>query len=107
LPELVTSLAAVRMGAFDLAVGNLFGSNAINMVIFAILDPINPTGPVLPSANPTHVLTALVSIILMAIAIAALVLRSRRIRFAQPASILILIGYLLGIGLVFWRSTTT
>ncbi|MDP3091694.1 MAG: hypothetical protein Q8N04_13515 [Nitrospira sp.] len=26
LPELVTSIAAVRLGAFDLAVGNLFGS---------------------------------------------------------------------------------
>ena len=28
LPELVASLAAMRLGAFDLAVGNLFGSNA-------------------------------------------------------------------------------
>jgi hypothetical protein len=27
-PELVASLSAVRLGAFDLAVGNLFGSNA-------------------------------------------------------------------------------
>lgn len=31
LPELVTSLAAVRLRAYDLAVGNLFGSNALNM----------------------------------------------------------------------------
>ena len=28
LPELVASIAAVRIGAYDLAVGNLFGSNA-------------------------------------------------------------------------------
>jgi hypothetical protein len=28
LPELVTSLGAVRIGSYDLAVGNLFGSNA-------------------------------------------------------------------------------
>ena len=33
-PELIASLAAVRMGAFDLAVGNLFGSNALNMALF-------------------------------------------------------------------------
>ncbi|MGE5193530.1 MAG: sodium:calcium antiporter, partial [Deltaproteobacteria bacterium] len=33
LPELVASLAAVRMGAFDLAAGNVFGSNAFNMVL--------------------------------------------------------------------------
>ncbi len=31
LPELVASIAAVRMGAFNLAVANLFGSNALNM----------------------------------------------------------------------------
>jgi cation:H+ antiporter len=40
LPELVTSLAAVRLRAYDLAVGNLFGSNALNMTIFAVLDAV-------------------------------------------------------------------
>src|SRR3546814_8753096 len=34
LPELVTSIAAFRMGSSGLAVGNLFGSNAVNMVVF-------------------------------------------------------------------------
>ena len=28
LPEIVSSLAALRMGAIDLAIGNVFGSNA-------------------------------------------------------------------------------
>jgi len=31
LPELVTAAAAVRLGAFDLAVGNLFGNNDFNI----------------------------------------------------------------------------
>ena len=30
------------MGAFDLAVGNLFGSNSFNMVIFVALDLAKP-----------------------------------------------------------------
>jgi cation:H+ antiporter len=38
LPELVTAFAAVRLGAFDLAVGNLFGSNAFNMAGFFFVD---------------------------------------------------------------------
>ena len=29
LPELVTTVAAVRIGAYDLAIGNLFGSNCL------------------------------------------------------------------------------
>src|SRR5690606_34040692 len=38
LPELIAAMAAVRMGAFDLAVGNLLGSNVFNMVGLAIAD---------------------------------------------------------------------
>jgi cation:H+ antiporter len=38
LPELVTAIVAVRAGAYDLAIGNTFGSNAFNMVIFLPLD---------------------------------------------------------------------
>ncbi len=38
LPELVVSYTAVRMGALDLAVGNIFGSNAFNIAILAFYD---------------------------------------------------------------------
>lgn len=38
LPELVVAIAAVRSGAFDLAVGNLFGSNAFDMAAFLFAD---------------------------------------------------------------------
>ncbi|MEZ6133672.1 MAG: hypothetical protein R3C53_02060 [Pirellulaceae bacterium] len=37
LPEAVSTIAAVRIGAVDMAIANIFGSNAFNMVIFAIL----------------------------------------------------------------------
>jgi len=42
LPELVTSIAAVRLGAFDLAVENFFGSNAFNMAAFFFVDVAYP-----------------------------------------------------------------
>jgi cation:H+ antiporter len=45
LPELVTATAAVRLGAFDLAVGNLFGSNAFNMAAFFFVDLAFLAGP--------------------------------------------------------------
>jgi predicted AlkP superfamily pyrophosphatase or phosphodiesterase/Ca2+/Na+ antiporter len=106
LPELVTSLAAVRLRAYDLAVGNLFGSNALNMIIFAGLDLAHPAAPVLSVADPAHVLTAMVAVILMAVAIGTLALRSKRVeRAVEPGSLLLVMGYVLGIGLVFWRST--
>jgi cation:H+ antiporter len=101
LPELVTSLAAVRMRAYDLAVGNLFGSNAFNMAVFPLLDAVSPTGPVFGVITATHAISALVAIGLMGIALAALVHRARgRLSLLEPSSALIFIGYVLGLALV-------
>lgn len=94
LPELVSTLAAVRMGAFDLAVGNLFGSNAFNMAIFAVLDPVTPGGSIYDAVRQEHILTALSAIGLMCLGLAAIMYRAKR-RFAliEPDSLLILAGY--------------
>jgi cation:H+ antiporter len=106
LPELVTSIAAVRLRAYDLAVGNLFGSNAFNMAVFPFLDLLNPTGPVLHVINPAHVISALVAMVLMGIALAALVYRGKgRLSLIEPSSALIVLGYVLGLALVLLRST--
>jgi cation:H+ antiporter len=102
LPELVTSLAAIRLKAYDLAVGNLFGSNAFNMSVFPLLDAAHAGPPVLSVANPAHAISALVAIALMAIALAALVYRARgRLKLLEPSALLIILGYLAGLGLVF------
>jgi cation:H+ antiporter len=103
LPELVTSMAAVRLRAYDLAVGNLFGSNAINMTLFALLDPFH-SAPILSVASLDHVLTALVAVVLMTIALGTLVLRTRRTAAREPGSVLMVLGYVAGIALVYWRS---
>jgi cation:H+ antiporter len=103
LPELVTSMAAVRLRAYDLAVGNLFGSNAINMTIFALLDPFHDR-PLFAVASGDHVLTALVAVVLMTIALGALVLRTRRAAVREPGSVLMVLGYVAGIALLYWRS---
>jgi cation:H+ antiporter len=103
LPELVTSMAAVRLRAYDLAVGNLFGSNAINMTIFAVLDPFH-SAPILSVASADHILTALVSVALMTVALGTLVLRGKRVAAREPGSVLLLFGYVSGIALVYWRT---
>ena len=102
LPELVTSLAAVRMGAYDLAVGNLFGSNAVNMVMFLPLDVANGGRPFLTSVSSVHVLSALVAIVLMAIGHATIVYRSKnRVAGLEPSGALMLLVYFVGLGLVY------
>jgi cation:H+ antiporter len=93
LPELVACLAAVKVGAFDLAVGNLFGSNAFNMAIFLALDAAQ-SGSLFASLDQGHALSALSGIVLMALGVAAIAYRAKR-RFAmlEPDSLLILATY--------------
>ncbi|MCK7514287.1 MAG: hypothetical protein MZV70_66565 [Desulfobacterales bacterium] len=47
LPELTVSIAALRIGAVDMAVGNIFGSNLFNMLILAVQDIFYFKGPIL------------------------------------------------------------
>jgi len=102
LPEFVTSLAAVRLKAFDLAVGNLFGSNAMNMAIFVALDLASRRGPVLAVANQAHAVSALTAIVLMSIGIAAIVQRAKK-RFAalEAGALTMVVVYLFGLWLVY------
>jgi cation:H+ antiporter len=101
LPELAASLAAVRMGAFDLAVGNLFGSNACNMAVFLALDLAQP-GNVFAALDPSHAMSGLFAVVLMSLGLAAIVYRAKR-RFAmlEPGSVLMLAGYALGVALLW------
>jgi len=93
LPEVVTCLAAVRMGAFDLAVGNLFGSNAFNMAILFVLDLVQP-GSLFAALDPGHVVSGLAAVVLMSLGVAAIAYRAKK-RFAmlEPDSLLIVITY--------------
>lgn len=98
LPELASCLAAVRLGAFDLAVGNLFGSNAFNMVIFFAMDLAHPGRGIFESLDPNHALSALFAVVLMALGLAAIVSRAER-RFAliEPSSALMVVVYVIGL----------
>lgn len=95
LPELVASLAAVRIGAFDLAVGNLFGSNAINMAMLVVVDAAYTPGPILSVAgHEPEAIAGVGAILMMAFALAALVHGSEtRIRRLEPDAIVVLATY--------------
>jgi cation:H+ antiporter len=102
LPELVVSISAVRLGAFDLAVGNLFGSNAFNMAAFFFADLAYRGGGLLSAVSSTHALTALWSIIMMNIGLMGIIYRAeRRFMLIEPDSLLMIGIYVLGLWLLF------
>jgi cation:H+ antiporter len=104
LPELVASIAAIRMGAFDLAVGNLFGSNAFNIAIFLPLDAVQP-GSLFAVLDPSHALSGLFAVVLMSLGLAAITYRAKH-RFAmlEPDSLLMVAAYGVAIWLLFRHS---
>jgi cation:H+ antiporter len=102
LPELVTAIAAVRLGAFDLAVGNLFGSNAFNMAAFFFADAAYRSGGLLAHASPAHALTALWSIVMMNVGLMGIIYRAeKRYVLIEPDSLLMIVAYGLGLWLLF------
>lgn len=80
LPEIVVSAAAMKIGAVDLAVGNLLGSNLFNIAILAVDDFFYIDGPLLAQLSRGHLITALGAILMTAIALVGLQYRSARKR---------------------------
>ena len=59
LPEVVVSLAALRLGAVDLAISNVLGSNLFNILILALDDIAYPAGPILGDASFINLIAVL------------------------------------------------
>lgn len=101
-PEAVTAFSAVRVGAFDLAAGNIFGSNAFNMAVLLPVDAIYD-GSLLASAGPTHAVTAVCVVIATSMTILGLLYRpERRFWFIEPDAALVIFVVLSSLGLVYY-----
>lgn len=101
LPELVASITAIRLGAFDMVVGNVFGSNAFNMVLVVPLDAVGP-GRLLAEVSPVHAVTALASILATSVAVLGQLYHvERRIRLVEPDAALVLLIVFGALGLVY------
>lgn len=77
LPEATVTIASIRIGAMDLAAGNVYGSCAFNMMILAVADPFYGGGAILSSASADVSLVAAsaFAVGLMAIGMAQFALR--------------------------------
>lgn len=98
LPEVVVTIAAVRLGAVNMAVGSLLGSNLFNAAILGIDDLLYGRGPLLEHVAPSHAGSALIAIMMTAVAVVGLIYRPHRIRHVIGWASLVLIAiYLLNV----------
>lgn len=96
-PEVVVTIGALRLGAVDMAIGNILGSNLFNIAILAVDDLFYLEGPLFARVSPAHVASALSAMMMSGLAIIGLMLRpiSRVLRTVSWVSIFLLATYLL------------
>ncbi|MGB5736255.1 MAG: sodium:calcium antiporter, partial [Thiohalocapsa sp.] len=77
LPELVVTLAALRIGAINMAMGNVLGSNMFNLLVLAIDDAFYMPGPIFEAVSGAHLISAVVAMIMSAIVIVGVFVKPR------------------------------
>ena len=95
LPELAVTISAVRIGALDMAVGNLVGSNLFNLFILAIDDLLYLPGSLLAAVAHSHLLSAASASMMGGALVVALVARpqARLLNLAGWTSVLLALVY--------------
>lgn len=89
LPELAVTISALRLGALDMAIANLLGSNLFNTLILAIDDLFFAAGPILSHVSPIHAITAFSAVIMTGCVVIGLLYRpsARPLRMMSWVSI--------------------
>lgn len=90
LPELVSTIVAIRLGSFELAAGNIFGSNSFNMLILVPLDFFHGS-PILAAVSRMHVFTSLSVILITSITVMGQLYQvEKRKRFIEPDAFVVI-----------------
>lgn len=96
-PEVAVTIAALRMGSVDMAIGNLFGSNLFNMAILAVDDLAYLPGPLFADVSIVHAVSAFSAMMMSGVAVVGLILRpvSKAFRTLSWISLLLFAIYIL------------
>lgn len=78
LPELVTTLAAVRRGALQMAVGGIVGGNTFDVVFLSLSDVAYRQGSIYQAVDAQDAFVLVTAIIMTALLLMGLILRDRR-----------------------------
>ena len=102
MPELVATITAARMGVYDLAIGNLFGSNMFNIFALGLVDFLYSKGRFLSTISPEFVLVGFIGMIMTLIALIGNQSRlRRRLLFVELDATALFITFILGMILIY------
>lgn len=102
LPELLAAWAAVRIGAVEMAVGNLFGSSVFNMLALGIADFFYLRGSFLNDIDNDFALVGMLGVLLTMMALLGNVARvERRMLFIELDALAIIVVYFASMFLLY------
>ena len=76
LPEIAASLAAIRLGAIDLAIGNVLGSNLFNITLFFVYDLADGGANFWASLTNANAFAAVMTMMMTGVVIISLMYRA-------------------------------
>ena len=93
LPELSTTIAAVRLGAYTLAISNILGSNLIMIALVAPADLLTMNGPILRDVDGSIGLTVIAALLVTTVLCAGLIIRRKPefLRFGSDSWIIMFV----------------
>lgn len=104
LPELVTTLTAARIGADDMAIGNLFGSNLFNMFALGFTDLFFLQGRFLSVIDPAFLLVGILGLIMTVMGLIGNLARlERRLFILEMDALALMVVYFGGLWLLYLR----
>lgn len=106
VPEMVVTISAMRLGAIDMAISNLLGSNLFDILIVAVDDLFFTRGPILAHVSPVHAVSAMSAVMMTGIVIVGLLYRpkTRVFQTLSWASLMLLAIYVFNALILYLHS---
>jgi cation:H+ antiporter len=98
LPELSTTLAAVRRRNYQMAVSNILGTNCLEVALFLLVDAVYRGGPILAALDQSAMFAAALGMVVTGIFLIGLLERRNRTIFRMGVdSFAVVVAYLTGL----------
>lgn len=102
LPELSTTISAVKLKRYRMAFSNIFGTNLLNVGLVLLADLFHTEGPVLDKVSDFAAVGAILGIMLTAIYQIGLIIRFKKVFFRLGFdSLLVVLFYIIGAIILF------
>jgi cation:H+ antiporter len=107
LPEVTTTVAAVRMAQYEMAFADAFGTNLFSVMLLFVADVAYSGGPILNEVDRFSLFATLLGIVLTAVYLAGLIERRHKsVLGVGIDSRIVLLAYVGGLVLLFLAALT-